>query len=441
MQRYVETSSAVTLVPLLALGLACTRGEVNLGEGATSRNLELSSRCAESTVLPESIYVANQAELDALTGCEEIQELRIVPFADIDLTPLASLRRITDAFELGAFPENLPEDPEEQRILLEPIRALNDAGWVDSLHGLEALESVGILYLSGTTVSDLTELQSLQAIEEGIVLRQAKNLVNFAGLEAIEPPSLVWVADSSSFESLAGLEYGPVIGSLYLERVPALANLDALGNVTSADTIMLLETGLATLPRLDQLIVVTTFNIEGNEFLTALSGFDALQAVTSFNINFNASLRSIPEFPQLTFVDTLVMTYNDALEEVALNFPALLPQTRTLGWREVQYSTGYLQLSNNAALRHISSPASFSALQFLSVFENPSLLDIDLGQLERADYLMIADNPALSSIVAPSLATVNTLEVIDNPLLSTAEFDDVDTFSRQISGNAEPSAP
>src|SRR5688572_7660918 len=124
MQRYVETSGAVTLVSLFALGLACTRGEVNLGEGATSRNLELSSRCAESTTLPESIYVANQAELDALTGCEEIQELRIVPFADIDLTPLASLRRVTDAFELGAFPENLPEDPEEQRTLLKPIRAL-----------------------------------------------------------------------------------------------------------------------------------------------------------------------------------------------------------------------------------------------------------------------------------------------------------------------------
>jgi hypothetical protein len=136
-----------------------------------------------------------------------------------------------------------------------------------------------------------------------------------------------------------------------------------------------------------------------------------------------------------------VVTYNDALEEVALNFPALVPQTRTIGMHEVQYSTVYVQLSNNAALRHITSPASFTALQFFSAFENSSLLDIDLGPLERADFLLIDDNPALTSVVAPSLATVNTLEVVNNPLLSTAVFDDVETFSRQISGNAEPSAP
>jgi hypothetical protein len=438
MQRYVEISGSAAL---FALSLACTRGEVNLGEGATSQNLEQTSLCAESTTLSETIYVANQAELDALAGCEEITELHIVPFLGIDLTPLASLRRITGAFDIGAYPEPLPEDFEEQQTVLEPVRALIDAGWIDSLHGLESLETVSVLYMNGTTVSDLTELQSLQAIEDGIVVRQAKNLVNLAGLEATEPPSLVWIADSSSFESLVGLEYGAQMGSLYLERVPALVNIDALGSVTSADTILLISTGLTTLPPLDQLIYVANFNIEGNEFLTDLNGLDALQAVNSLTINANPSLRSIPAFPELSSLDTLVVTYNDALEEAALNFPALVPQTRTIGMHEVQYSTVYVQLSNNAALRHISSPASFSALQFFSAFENPSLLDIDLGPLERADFLMIADNPALTSVVAPSLATVNTLEVVNNPLLSTAVFDDVETFSRQISGNAEPGAP
>jgi hypothetical protein len=439
MQRYVETSGRDVL---FALSLSCTRGEVNLGEGATSQNLEQQpTLCAESTTLSGPIYVANQAELDALAGCEELEELRIVPFVDIDLTPLASLRRITDAFEIGANPEPLPEDFEEQQIVLEPVRALIDAGWIDSLHGLESLETVGVLYMNGTSMSDFTELQSLQAIEDGMVVRQAKNLVNFAGLEAIEPPPLVWISEGSALESLAGLEYGEQMGSLYLERVPALVNIDALGSVTAADTILLIDTGLATLPPLEQLIYVADFRIEGNGVLTDLNGLGALQAVNSLTINANASLRSIPAFPQLSSLDTLVVTYNDALEEVALNFPALVPQTRTIGMHEVQYSTVYVQLSNNAALRHITSPASFTALQFFSAFENPSLLDIDLGPLERADFLLIDDNPALTSVVAPSLATVNTLEVVNNPLLSTAVFDDVETFSRQISGNAEPGAP
>jgi hypothetical protein len=438
MQRHLKSSDAVALFPLLALSLDCTRGEVNLGEGATSRNLEQASRCADSTSLSGPIYVANQAELDALAGCEELDELRIVPFSDPDLTPLASLRRIAGAFELGANPEPLPEDFDEQQVVLAPIRALNDAGWLDSLHGLEALETVGVLYMTGTTFSDLTELESLKAIEDGMVVRQAQNLVNLAGLEGTEPPSLVWVADSSSFESLAGLEYGALMGSLYLERVPALVNIDALAPVTAADTILLVDTGLVTLPPLEQLIYVADFRVEGNELLEDLNGLGALQAVNSLTLNANASLLGVPAFPQLSSLDTLVVTYNDALEEVALNFPALVPQTRQIGTREVRYSTLYVELSNNASLRRITSPASFTAAQFFSAFENPNLVDIELGSLERADFLMIADNPALASVVAPSLTTVDTLEVVNNPLLSTAVFDGVTTLNRQISGNAAP---
>lgn len=441
MQRHTPISCTIPLLPLLTLSLACTRGEVNLGEDAVSQNLEQPSRCAESTSLSGPIYVNSQAELEALAGCEQLDELRIVPFSGADLAPLASLRSIAGAFEIGADPNPLPDDFDEQQTLLEPIRALNDAGWLDSLHGLEALEAVGTLYMTGITVADLTELQSLQAIEDGMVVRQARNLVNLAGLEAIEPPSLVWVADSSSFESIAGLEYGAQMGSLYLERVPALVSIDALQNVTAADTILLVGTGLVTLPSLEQLIYVADFDIEGNDSLTDLNGLDALQAVNSLTINANASLRSVPQFSQLSSLDTLVLTYNTALEEVALNFPALVPQTRQIGMHEVRYSTVYIQLSNNAALRHITSPASFTDVQFFSAFENESLVDIDLGPLERADFFLIDDNPALASVVAPSLATVNTLEVVNNPLLSTAVFDGVSTFSRQISGNAEPSAP
>lgn len=443
MQRHVKMSGAVApfpLFPLLALSLACTRGEVNLGEGATSQNLGQASRCAESTSLSGLIYVANQGELDTLAGCEQIQELRIVPFSGIDLTPLASLRRILDAFELGAVPPDLPEDFEEQQVVMEPIQALIDAGWIDSLRGLESLESVGTLYLNGTAVSDFTDLQSLQTIKNGMVVRQAKNLVNLGGLEAARPP-LLWIADSSSLESLDGLVFGPEERSLILERVPALVNIDALQSATYAATIIISGTGLVSLPSLEQLSFVADLSIEGNELLSDLSGLDALQAVNSLVIRGNPSLLSVPEFAQLSGLETLVVSYNDALEEIALNFPALQPQTREIGTREVRYSTAYIEFIGNSALRHITSPVSFASAQFFSVFDNESLLDIDLGPLEHVDFLTIDNHPALMSVVAPSLATVNTLEVVNNPLLSTGVFDDVDTFSRQISGNAEPSAP
>ncbi|HTV18430.1 MAG TPA: hypothetical protein VMG12_07160, partial [Polyangiaceae bacterium] len=165
----------------LCLGLACSDGEVNLGDGAISQNVTRTGRCADSPNLEGEIYVDEQAELDELSGCERIGGLRIVPFEGADLSPLASLRRIDGPLDIGALPEVFPEDVEEQAEFLAPIYALQEAGWVDSLHGLENLESVQALYLTGVGVSDLSELESLETVD-GLVVRYARNLQTLNGL-------------------------------------------------------------------------------------------------------------------------------------------------------------------------------------------------------------------------------------------------------------------
>jgi Leucine-rich repeat (LRR) protein len=435
MQRHLDTSFTISFVSLLALSLGCSNGEVNLGDGTISQNVTQASRCTDSPRLEGEIYVHNQAELEQLSGCEQIEGVRIVPFEGIDLTALASLRVIDGALDIGADPEVYPEDVEEQTAFLAPTRALQEGGWLDSLQGLENLESVQALYLTGVQVTDLSELASLANVEGGLVIRHANGLQNLNGLGA--KPPLLWIADSGTLSSLDGLELDVAAGSLILERVPALADIDALQNLTSADTLILSGTGITELPDLSQLVYVSALNIDGNAVLTDLSGLAELQAVGSLSIQANPNLTSLPELSRVSSLDQLIVNGNAALEEIALNFPALQPQTRSFGEREVEVSTSYVQISYNESLRRITSPANFIDLQFLVVYQNASLTDIDLGQLERAQFFMINDNPVLDAVAAPSLASVNTLEVLNNPRLSTAVFDGVATFSRQISGNAE----
>jgi hypothetical protein len=439
MQRHFDARLTISLIPLLVISPGCSSGEVNLGDGTISQNVTQTSRCTDSPRLEGEIYVHNQAELEQLSGCEQIEGLRIVPFEGIDLTALATLRAIDAALDIGADPDVYPEDFEEQIAFLEPFRALQESGWVDSLHGLENLERVQALYLTGVGVTDLSELESLAIIESGMVVRHGNDLQNLNGLGA--KPPLLWIADAGALSSLDGLELDVSAGSLILERVPSLVNIDVLQNVTTADTLIISGTGLTELPDLSQLIYVSTLNIEGNAVLTDLSGVAELQAVDSLSIQANASLTNLPELSQLSSLDQLIVNGNPVLEQVSLNFPALQPQTRAFGRREVPVSTTYVQISYNDSLARITSPANFIDLQFFVVYQNASLTDIDLGQLERAQFFMIDDNPVLDTVTAPSLASVNTLEVVNNPLLSTAVFDSVATFSRQISGNAEATTP
>src|SRR5688572_671189 len=107
--RDVKRCAVASFIPL-ALALACSDGEVDLGDGLISQDVTQSGRCADSPRLEGEIYVNNQAELDQLSGCERIGGLRIVPFEGIDLTALASLRRIDGPLDIGAMPEVYPED-------------------------------------------------------------------------------------------------------------------------------------------------------------------------------------------------------------------------------------------------------------------------------------------------------------------------------------------
>jgi hypothetical protein len=423
----------------LTLSLACSSREIDLGGGRITSDLRSSSRCAESATLDGDIRVTNQNELAELAGCEEITgELRIETFEGADLAPLASLRRVGVALELGADPQIYPEDPDEQVAFWEGIAALQAAGYLPSLADLASLESVPTLYLTGSSVRDLTELSSLVDVD-AVIVRNTPSLENLAGLEAVTL-SDVWITNAPALVTLDGLTLGLTPATVIFETVPALKNADALAGVFSADSLYFYGTGLAALPVFRNLQFVNDLRIEQNPELVDISSIYALGGADSLVIAGNASLRAIPSFPSLSTLDVLRVVSNDALEELTLDFPALTPPQNSLTDRNIELSATLIEISLNDALRRIAPPQSFTAVQFFSIFQNPSLTEVNLDQLRRADLLIVDQNTSLTSFTAPSLATVDSLEVLDNPALSPAVFDSIQTFDRQISGNAEPAA-
>ena len=138
------------LLPWLA---ACTSDTVDLGGAEATEGLGRGSRCTDSAVIGEAVLATNQAELDALAGCEEITgDLVVDVFDGADLRPLASLRAVGGTFTLGAYPR--PEGSEfwdfyQSRALKEQVDQIVAAGYLPSLEGVEALPGLDQRLLHG----------------------------------------------------------------------------------------------------------------------------------------------------------------------------------------------------------------------------------------------------------------------------------------------------
>lgn len=432
MTKTVSIKPCLLLASSLALG--CSSREIDLGGGRLQSDLRTRSRCAESPRLEGDVRVRTQADLEALAGCEEIGgELRIETFEGADLAPLASLRVVGSALELGADPLEFPEDPDEAAAFWEGIAAIRAAGYLPSLAGLAALQSAQVLYLTGSSVANLTELESLVELE-ATVIRDMQNLENLEGLENVLL-SYIWVSVAPALTSLDGLTLDSQVDTLIFERLPALKNIDALASVQSAtSSLMLYDTGIEALPELG-LEYVAGLNIEANPGLTNIDSLAGLLAVDTLVISNNASLRGLPAFDDLSTLDTLRIVDNDALTELDLSFPALELRSNSIADRNIEIGATLVEINQNANLVRIAS-LGFTSIEYFSIYQNSRLREVNLADLRRADLLIIEQNPELVSLSAPSLANVDSLQVVDNSALDAAVFDGVESFERTVSGNA-----
>jgi hypothetical protein len=418
----------------VALSCACSNGDVNLGGGLVAQNLGV-LRCAESARIEGDVRVENQGQLEQLVGCEEIAgDLLVERFEGADLSPLASLRVVDGSLVLGVDPLVYPEDPDEQTAYDQ----LLEMGYLDSLHGLEALESVDLLQVASVRVEDFRELESLRSIEQGLILYYTPNLKRLTGLEGA-PLANLSITGSPALATLEGLTFQDPSNVFQLDSVPSLGNIDAFAGITvCSELVMISGTALETLPAL-ALVRTDRLSLDNNSALVDASGLASLVAVTEISVASNPLLRNFPALPNLSRVEFLTVSAN-GIGSLALDFPALQPEPRFFGLRDVELSAALVDIGSNPNLTSITAPAGFPAVQYFGIHHNERLTDVDFGTLERADLLLLEDNAVLANVTTGALATVDQLALLNNPSLDPGAFDAVQSFELVVT-SSEPARP
>ena len=252
-----------------------------------------------------------------------------------------------------------------------------------SLEGLEALELVrGDLRLRSLEVASLASLSGLRAVGaepgQGLVLESSFGLQSLSGLEQLENLHNLTISGAPDLVSIAELSLADHVESLLLASVPRLASIESLArHVGRLDSLTLSSTGLESLG-------------------TVLPN----------------------RMEQLTITDNGLLTDTNAL----------------LGLLSLRR----LQIQGSPRLTNIVLPRQVSALDALTVADNPQLGTLSLFTLERLQDLAVMRNASLTSIELPSLTVpVQSLVVVSNGNLPADSFRSLmpGTAKLKIGGN------
>jgi hypothetical protein len=429
------------LAALTAFISACSGDRVNVGEDTLEPTVPSNSRCADDSRLAEDVTVTNQSELSALEGCEVIDgDLYVVPFAGADLRPLHALTSVEGTLAFAEAPGTVLGSE------VARIQALNEAGWLTSLEGLESLESVGALQLHGLSTG-LAPLANLRVVTEGWLeivrcndLRDLDGLQNVAGIDTL---TLV----CESLESMTGIQLPPSMTSLYIDAA-SLTDLGSFAVEGVESDMAIMNTRLQNLDALSGLRYVGGgLVLQNNPALDDMSGLDGLEVLGTLIIRDNASIEVMPPFTALSRIEGLMVYDNLRLRELP-TFPALYADVGVLDGLDederartlLAWRPDLIEVVGNPELEQLSIPRGWSSGSHVAVRNNAKIKVVDFARLESIDRLVISGNPLLDSVELGALATVASLKVQDNPLLAPSDFDPVQTFERDMSGNAA-SAP
>jgi hypothetical protein len=420
--------ASATLVLLLS---ACSGETINLGENSSGLG------APESTCPAGAVLARNQADIDALAGCEVLDGLIVVPFEGADLRSLEALREVRGSLEIGSpLSDGDGEEAVEAQLALF---ALLDAGWLFSLEGLENLERVGNLAITGFSVDSLEPLSNLSGLTAngGIQLtlcsgfRDLSGLENIVGLQTLE-------INCTDLESLSGLPFPDTMSTVFI-TAPALRDLGELDS-RDVQTLLLIGTALENLDELSTLQGVGVLNLSDNPALVDANALDTLlTSVGSLFISNNVALTRLPDFTATSRLGELAVIGNPRLQNIP-TFPRILSDFEgfqefiELGRRDLLlFRPDGIDIRANSALEQVVLPAGLQAAGLVTIEDNPALRSISFSDIAAIDFLSIANNASLESVLLGDLATVDELEVSGNPGLDLAVFDDVLTFSSELS--------
>lgn len=436
-QHWIQNLSLVRALPLAPLlACACSGDVVNVGEN--SAELVADAECPP----PGVVDVRSQAELDVLEGCTAIDgDLLVAPFAGADLRPLHALRTVS-----GRLGFVTPLD-DASAAASDHFGELNRTGWL-ALEGLESLESVGSLHLSGLAGPDLAPLANLRDLTDGdLILMECGHLRSLHGLENLRGIESLLV-NCDELESVAALRLSGTLETVQLTGA-LLEDLGSFEVTGVVNDIAIIRTALTNLDAFSELTYAHgALNIAANPVLGNIDALARVDSLGGLVVRENPELERLPSFDALGRLNSLVISDNARLAELpplpALNADLLLPWGGDVDgdWEERTYlglRPDAIEVENNPMLRRFDVPQGWISGSRVIIRDNASLEHVGLGRLTRVDVLRIADNPLLTNVDLGDLLSVDALEVRDNASLDAVVFDPVATFEREMSGNgAQP---
>jgi hypothetical protein len=394
-------------------GFGGSAGQAMAGAGTAG------SGCQPADSSSKQYFANSQDALQALTGITDVQSLSLTGSVS-DLRPLSCLERIRGTFELSFAPE------------------------VDSLDGLERLETVGRFYVAETSLQNFDGLDRLASATQVDVFYNDE-LVTAAF------PALV-MADSVS------IQHNPALDSVELPLLASASSLLLddnrlttlnLASLTSVDgDFDLAGNALVSTAGLRSLAAVEgAFNLSGN-MLEGVTGLSKLERVTDALILEENPLSSLLGLEKLEVVGSLAVKSTaletleplSGLRELSSLLLAENPQLAT-----IEGLQGLDQVDNihieNVPLVNLDGLRGLSSLRSFTIFVAPALTNIDglsgitdleelvigdasvltdldgLENVTRIGFLQLSSLPATSLGTLPSLTSVSTAYITSMPNL------------------------
>ena len=315
------------------------------------------------------------------------------------------------------------------QLLFERITTLRGGQYISSLTGLEACKELKRLYLAGTAVRTLNELNTLSKLE---TLNLSDTEIEELSLENLTQLKILLLYDSAvktlkglntlvSLETL-NLSYTKNLEELSLENLPKLKSLNfnnsaintlslntllSLESLDLGDTTKLEDLSLENLPQLNYL------NLH-NSTINTLKGLNTLMSLEELRLSNTSHLKEL-SLENLTQLKTLYLDGSTVNILTGLNTLLSLETLRLMN----TYKIEELSLENLPQLKRIQLQSS--SIKTLSLKNLLSLESLDLGESKNLEKLSLESLPRLKSLTLHHSAVKNINGL--NTLLSLKTLD------------------
>lgn len=347
-------------------------------------------------MVQRSVTVSNQAELDALDGCERIGgTFTLHLFPGIDQAPLLSLQTVEGGLTVHGTTER-----------------------VQSLDGFGSLQYVGRLFLDGVNLPDLGALGQLRSIgdpsragdraERGLEITSCSGLTSLNGLGTLEYVARIHLNGNPDLVSIAGLGDVRPVAELLAIDCPLL-DLQGLEQL-SVETLSLSGTALASLEGLGNAAWLLQLGLSNNPALTSLQGGTFPPRMTQLMIEDADALANLRGLEGLQEVDLL---------GISTSHPELSSLASLAGLEGLEH-VGFFSLSGMTSLAHLSGLDGLQRVGQLQIMTS-GLRDLTgMPSLRQIDDFSVLTAPELTGLDGLGSASITSFWLNDIPLTTLA---------------------